>query len=196
MKVGLPYFTKAFSSKTLCLPTVKPHEQKRTLLMVCRGVHFAITPDVMEILLKASNDQALIEIIQETIEEKWEKEWLCQTDKAWDAIHRCLTDGRLEYDNGTFPLNHCILGGENLHHGDNYIISLVRPEKVGAVAEALQSITEQDMRTRYFQLDPIDYDGEIGEDDFDYSWNWFTGLPKLFHKASQKGRAVIFTVDQ
>ncbi len=164
--------------------------------MVCRGVHFAITPQVMDQLLRADGDQDLIEIVQKELEEKWEQEWLCQTDKAWDAIHRCLTDGRLEYDNGTFPLNHCILGGENLHQGDDYIISLVRPEKVGAVAEALQSVTEQEMRARYFQLDPSDYDYEICEDDFHYSWDWFTGLPPLFLKAGQQGRAVVFTVDQ
>ena len=37
----------------------------------------------------------MLDIVQEEIEEPWDEEWLLEMDKAWDAIHRCLTDGRL-----------------------------------------------------------------------------------------------------
>jgi hypothetical protein len=164
--------------------------------MACRGVHFAINPEETNKLLSASDDDELIEVIQDEIEEKWDEDWLRETDKAWDAIHRCLTDGKLEFSNGSFPLNACIMGGQQLHKGDDYIISLVHPSKVSEVASALVKVTKQEMREKYFSLDPKDYDGEIGEDDFRYTWEWFSGLPDLFQKAADDGRAMLFTVNQ
>jgi hypothetical protein len=111
--------------------------------MASRGVLFAILPSTMERLLEARTDEALLSIIQDEIEEKWDKGWLYQTDKAWDAIHRTLTDGRLGFDNGTFPLTAAILGGEQLYRGDDYIVSLVRPDAVGAVASELAAIDRE-----------------------------------------------------
>lgn len=54
------------------------------------------------------------------VEERWEKTegYVCETDKARDAIHRYLTDGKLEFENGTDPLRLTILGGEQLHPDD------------------------------------------------------------------------------
>lgn len=69
--------------------------------MACRGVHFAIDNKAYEKLLTAGSDDAVIEIVQEEIEEEWDEKWLRETDKAWDAIHRCLTDGKLEWDSGS-----------------------------------------------------------------------------------------------
>jgi len=59
--------------------------------VACRGVHFAITESDAARLLGAPDDTRVLEIIQDEIEEQWDEEWLYQTDKAWDAIHRCLT---------------------------------------------------------------------------------------------------------
>ncbi len=162
--------------------------------MACRGVHFAITHETMNRLLEAGTDEQRRAIIEE-IESAWDKDWLCQTDKAWDAIHRCLTDGKLEWQNGAFPLNACVLGGQQLHQGDDYIISLVKPEKVPPITSALSAVTKDMMRQNYFNLDKSDYDGPFGEDDYQYTWSWFEGLLRLFQKASQNHRAVIFTVD-
>jgi hypothetical protein len=36
----------------------------------------------------------------EEIEETWEEPFVVESDKAWDAIHRCLTDGSLLYAGG------------------------------------------------------------------------------------------------
>jgi hypothetical protein len=58
-----------------------------------------------------------------------------EIDKAWDAIHRALTDGTLEP--GAFPLGRAILGGRQLHRGDDYIVALVTKLEVPAVAGAL-----------------------------------------------------------
>lgn len=84
--------------------------------MARRGVHFAITVDDLTALRSAEGDGAVMTVI-EAIETRWEKEagLICETDKAWEAIHRCLTDGRLTFDGGTDPLRLCILGGEQLY---------------------------------------------------------------------------------
>lgn len=164
--------------------------------MACRGVHFAISESQYQRLISAKSDEALIEIIQEDIEEKWDKEWLHETDKAWDAIHRCLTDGKLEWENGEFPLKAAIVGGELLHKGDDYIVSVVSPDKVLSVAEALQDVGEAELKNGYDKIEQSDYDGEIGKEDFEYTLDWFKGLPDLFSRAANAGRAVVFSVDQ
>ena len=83
-----------------------------------------------------------------------------------------------------------------LHSKDSYIISLVRPEQVREVAAALSQVTKEWLRERYDALDPDHYEGDIGDDDFEYTWDWFTGLPALFGNAANAGRAVVFVVDQ
>jgi uncharacterized protein DUF1877 len=164
--------------------------------MAARGVHFAITSDQLGSVLAASSDQDLMGVI-ERIEEAWDKEYLAESDKAWEAIHRCLTDGSLLYESGEYPLNHVICGGRQLHRGDDYTVSLVAPEQVKDVSAAIDPLTEQWMRERYFSmLKPDSYGGEIGEEDFGYTWTWFENVRDLYRKAAAGGRAVIFTVDQ
>ncbi|GHC12684.1 DUF1877 family protein [Cerasicoccus arenae] len=165
--------------------------------MACRGVHFAITDDDLKALRAAESDEALIEIIQEEIEERWEKDagFVCETDKAWDAIHRCLTDGRLEFENGTEPLRLCILGGEQLYSGEDYIVSLVPHEKLRTLADSLKRVTAEFMGQRYSEL-PDDYGTGKSQEDCQYTWDWYSGLPLFFDQAEKAGRHVIFTVDQ
>ena len=38
------------------------------------------------------------------------------------------------------------------------------------------------------------FDGDIGELDFEYTWDWFENVRELYRKAATQGRAVIFTV--
>jgi hypothetical protein len=39
-------------------------------------------------------------------------EMKAESDKAWDAMHCALTDGRITWDNCFNPLNHVVLGDE------------------------------------------------------------------------------------
>jgi hypothetical protein len=149
----------------------------------------------MTALLAATGDGALMEILED-IEEAWDEERLAESDKAWDAIHRCLTDGSLLYESGEYPLNHVVCGGRQLHDGDDYTVSLVAPDQVRDVAAALAPVTKEWLRERYFSLlSPDDYAGSIDDEDFDYTWDWFTRIRDLYRKAVREGRAVVFTVD-
>ncbi|MEO0477290.1 MAG: DUF1877 family protein, partial [Planctomycetota bacterium] len=110
--------------------------------MPCRGVYFALTDEQENQLLSlVGNDEAVINYIQMEIEEQWDRDWLCETDKAWDAIHRCLTDGRLTYESTT-PLHKVVLGGQYLYQGDGYIASFVPVSDLVVIASELVGITE------------------------------------------------------
>ena len=164
--------------------------------MGCRGVHFALTDgDEQRLLSAAGDDDALLDLIQEEIEERGDKEWLQETDKAWDAIHRCLTDGTLSFAPKS-ARHKCILGGRRMYSGDDYIISYLTADEVREVAEAIAPITETALRERYFKIDESDYDEPVSEEDCGYTWDWFEPLKTFFAKAAAANRAVVFTVDQ
>ena len=135
------------------------------------------------------------EIIQEDIEARWDEEWLQAVDKAWDAIHRCLTDGTLRCK-GKSVLEKCVLGGQQLHAGEDYIVSFLATDEVHAVCEACQGLTKDWFLQRYSDLESSDYDGPVGQTDFEYTWEYFEELRQFLRKSAEAGKAVVFTVDQ
>ncbi len=163
--------------------------------MAGRGVFFAITSEKAASFRDASDDDALIELVEE-IEEAWDDDNLAECDKAWDAMHRLLTDGALEFGNGSEPLCHCVLGPDQLHDGDDYIVSLVPPDRVKAVSKALTDITEAWFTGRYRTVVPHDYAPEYGDEDREYTWEYFQAVRELYRKAAERDRFVLFTVDQ
>jgi hypothetical protein len=163
--------------------------------MACRGVYFALTADESKQLLAAEDNEAVLASL-ESIARKGDEAWLQTTDKCWDAMHRALSNGTLYYDEGEYPLNHAVLGGEHLYDGDDYIVSYVPPKEVKDVAAALEPLTEQEFRRRYDAIDPDDYDGEHGEVDFQATWEHLRFVRDLYRKAASAGRAVVFKVDQ
>lgn len=118
-------------------------------------------------LLAADGDDDLVEVVEE-IEESSYGEWSRGTDKTWDVIHRCLTDGALAFDNGHYPLSHVVLGGRQLQGDDGYVVALVTAEQVVDVAQALDGVDETWTRELFFGLGFDDYDGVRDEDDFRY----------------------------
>lgn len=113
---------------------------------------FALTAD-QEAALIATRDDAEVHTFLEDLDMgDWDGEPLyCGTDKAWDAMHRCLSDGTLGSGRRLSPLDLTVLGGGHHYEGD---------------------------------------------EDFKYTWYWFTQVRDFYRKAAAVGRAVIFTVDQ
>jgi hypothetical protein len=161
--------------------------------MGCRGVHFAITSEQADQLLAADDDEELVGLV-EAIEEEWDAAY--ETDKAWDALHRCLSNGTLNVLEGEPPLNRAFFGGKVLNEDDEYFVVLVTPAEVREVAAALGKVSESWLRSRYFDLSFPDYQGEKSEEDWGYTWSHFQGLPEFFAQAAKNERHVIFTVDQ
>jgi hypothetical protein len=162
-------------------------------VMSARGVHFAVSKTQVDALLAAKSDRKVLEIVEQ-IEEAWQKPLLVESDKAWDAIHRCLTDGSLLYESGEYPLNLCICGGLQLYEKRGYTVSFVFLDQVQDVAEALSQVTRQWMRQQYDLMDD-DYDGEKDDEDFRYVWSNFLDVREFYRRAAKANRAVIFTVD-
>ena len=158
------------------------------------GVHLAIGEEVVSRLLAAEDDADVISIVGQ-VEECLDPRYLFSTDRAWDALHRCLTNGTLALDGGSFPLSHVVLGGVQLCEDDGHLVSLVRPDQVPAVADALTPIDRQWLRTRYNSFDFPGYRRVRGDEDFEYTWGSLGGLADFFHAAAQDRRAVIFMVE-
>jgi hypothetical protein len=146
--------------------------------------------------LAATSDDEVLAIVQEEIEERWDEAWLVQLDKAWDAIHRCLSDGALILNGASRPRSLAVLGGRQLHAGDDYVIALVNPDEVKEVAAAIAVIKEAWLRERYDAIDAHGYGRPKSPEDFDYTWDYFQSLAPFFRRAGEAGRYVIFTVDQ
>jgi hypothetical protein len=162
--------------------------------MAGRGVHFAVNKARAKALLSAKSNRKLMAFI-DAIEEAWEKPFVAESDKAWDAIHRCLTDGSLLYVSGKYPLNHCICGGRQLYRGAGCTVSFVSSAEVRDVATALKKVTKSWMQKQYSSIDPEEYEFELGDEDFQYVWSCFLDVRRFFAKAAKAGRAVIFTAD-
>jgi hypothetical protein len=166
--------------------------------MGCLGAHFALTQEEVAGLQAIENEQERLEHLVEVEEDYFSnfRDYLAESDKAWDAMHRALADGEMTWDGGEYPLNHVVLGSELLYTGSDYIMSLKTPEQVRDVAAALPGITESEFRRRYFAINPDSYGFPISEDDFQYTWDWFQGVRDLYLRAAKETRYVLFSADQ
>ena len=160
-----------------------------------RGVLFALNAEDGVQVAEAESDADVISVV-ERLEERWDGSWLEELDKAWDALHRCLSDGTLNEDGGDYPLSFAIFGGEPALDKHGYIVRYVDPEEVVAVSDALNSVDEQWLRQRYNTLAFIGYQGVRSEEDLAYTVASLPGLRSFYQRAAAAGRAVIFTVDQ
>lgn len=167
--------------------------------MACLGVLFSLDEKTVSKLKSIKSDEDRLAFLQEDIEETImgnEPEWFAELDKSWEALHRSLTDGKFEWSNGTFPLNHVILGGQQIYQEDDYIMSLKTPEQVEKIAEAIVAVSESDLRTGYNKIDSKDYGCDLTDEDFEYTWTWFYESLEFWKKAASEKRFVLFTADQ
>lgn len=164
-------------------------------VMIGLGVHFALTDEEAGRLLALEGNLAIMAFVEE-IEGGADQGRCYSSDNSWDALHRCLSNGTIYYDEGDYPLNRAVLGGKHLYDADDYVVAYVAPNEVKDVAAAMSSISDQDLRTRYDLIDPDDYDGKHGGEDFKVTLEKFQGLRDFYQKSAAAGRAVVFTVEQ
>lgn len=117
--------------------------------MSCLGVFFALSePDERRLLLYGDQDDEVLELVEEDFEHWYEEEWKCQVDKSWDAIHRCLSGGQLNFD-GTDVLSKVVLGGRQLHSESNYIVAYKAAKEVRQISTELSRINADVIRASY-----------------------------------------------
>ena len=165
-----------------------------------RGTVYAITPDEAERLLALVGDDAAVarEALDLYSFDRAKSHFIAPLDKAWDVIHRCLTDGTLrDLGKGATPLSWCLLGGKSLHAGKEFIICYVTPDQVPLVSEALDKIEPAWLVGRYqSNLQSSGYAGPISNEDFEYTWDYFTSVRNLYTKAAAANRGIVFVTDQ
>ena len=157
------------------------------------GVHYAITAEQQEGLLKQAGDKAKMEYFGNEIEANWAEEHGQITDTAWEAIHCCLTGtAKPDPKAGEPPLNLAILGGQQVLKSEKeHIIRLIEADQVKAVADALKPLDKAWMQGMFEKHSPDD-----GQDVIDVTWDWFEKLRKFYANAARNGRPVLFTADQ
>ena len=165
--------------------------------MVARGVHFALT-EIDERRLFDCPEAERVSLIGDDIENRYftgMQEWACETDKAWDAIHRAFNNSGLDYEYRS-PLHGVILGGRPLYFGEDYIISYKDKKRVREIAPALVQVDLAAFRELYFKIDQEKYGYPLSEEDFEYSWDGLSALKEFYKRAVRYERPVIFTTDQ
>lgn len=163
--------------------------------MSCLGGFRAITKEELDRLRSVPRADRVPDYLDEM-----EMVDSCDLDKAWDAIHRALTNGKLEFGGKNPPGCWVILGGEALR-GDregeeDYIITCKTPEQVQRLYWFLLKLTEEKFRELYFAIDPEEYGFELSEDDFDYTWSCLGDCIQFFKRTVNRGLWVLFDVDQ
>lgn len=101
--------------------------------MSCLGVLFSLEKKEIDKLKSFESDKERLDYLHQEIEETYFREYpgrVAELDKSWDALHRSLTDGKLEFTNGIFPLSHVVLGGDILYTSGDYIMTLKSPDRV------------------------------------------------------------------
>ena len=159
------------------------------------GVHFALTAAQLKKLhALEGDDDGILEFMSE-VEEKWDRAWLVETDKSWDAMHRALTNGKLTFASGKkyAPLGFTILGGASLVDDEDETVVLLEPAQVADAAAALNGVTEAEFRGWYFKRCK-GYAPEFGEEDCAYTWSNLEDVRVFFAKAAKAKRAVVFAV--
>jgi hypothetical protein len=160
--------------------------------MYGRGYLFAITDDALEEFLGKRSADARERWIGGLLE-AWDPAYAAEVDKAWPAIHRCLSTAA----HGEPPeqaLRTVLLGGIAVSASASRVASIVGREAVPKVAEALARILEPELRQRFY--DSLDHDAEAESEELEflYTWQWFERVRDLYRRAAGEGRAVLFTV--
>jgi hypothetical protein len=151
--------------------------------MAMLGVHFAVTATQERALVDAAKNDKVGELLED-LEEEWDDDAMkVDSDKAWDAVHRCLGE--------EYPLSHAVLGGEDLHE-DHWVV-YVTADQVRDVAAALHGLDRAWLRGRFDAFDKHGYDGRGDDDDFEYTWSNFADIQAFYDRAAGAGRAVVFT---
>lgn len=163
--------------------------------MGCLGGFRAITKEELDKLRSVPRADRVPDYLDEM-----DQEDSCDLDKAWDAIHRALTNGKLEYGGKNPPGCWVILGGEVLR-GDregeeDYIVTCKNPHQAKRIYQFLQELTEEAFCKLYFAIDPEEYGFELSEEDFEYTWYYLSDSIPFWKNAAEKQLWVLFDVDQ
>jgi hypothetical protein len=171
--------------------------------MACRGYYTALLPDEAAALRAAADVDTLLEQLNDIYPAADADGRIQSVDKSWDAMHRVLCGGWLDAVHGEPAFRACVLGGTQLSDRDDWIISFVEADLVKEVTKAIEGVEEAWFREQYFALrrNPPGlsvhrYEVDLTEQDFEYTWAYFSEVRDFYRRAAERGLSVIFAVDQ
>jgi hypothetical protein len=163
-------------------------------------MHSAITAEQRAHLEALPNGEERFFYLADEIFEEVGEAFQQEMDKSWDSIHRCLTQSppgaeMIYSEDGTYPLKLAILGGKDLSDDPSYIVTLIEPHQVPDLAQAMAGISRERFTELYWHH-CRDYAPEFGEQDLEYSLEYFEYLRDFLARIAPTGRAVVFFADQ
>lgn len=171
--------------------------------MACRGWYTALLPDEQTAVTTAPDLDELLQKLNEIYPTADVDGRIQSVDKSWDAMHRVLCGGWLDTTHGDKVLRACVLGGRQLSSRNDWVISFVEAPLVAQIAEATADLNEPYFREQYFALhrDPPGlrvrrYEIELTQEDYEYTWAYFTEVRDFYRRAAKRGISTIFAVDQ
>lgn len=163
--------------------------------MLGRGYYLALAREHAKRLFGIKEDAPLAAFMEElkTAPEMKKSGRALDIGKAWDPLHRIMTDGELDPGGGDFPGNQVVLGGKQLHHAEDFSAILIRPDIVAFVSEALNELKQAEVREKFENL-PATYTQPRGDKEFIELWLAITLMRPFFDAAAENLEAVVFTV--
>jgi hypothetical protein len=167
--------------------------------MTMRGVHFAVSDATLMYLVSIPSVDERVALISNVVEDGWDAEKRCDTDKAWGLIHATLQNtspcaDSLERSSDR-PPSWVILGREYINSPDNYIVGLTHAADVGEVFAHLSGLSRPEFEIRLEHLAEQHGCDNIGRSDIEYAAHWYERLVAFFERAAAAELNVIFTVD-
>jgi hypothetical protein len=146
-------------------------------------------------LLSFADPRALVSWVANTVEERWDADWLHEIDKMWFPVHYCL-HGAADFPvSGTAAEAKAVFGGQALGVPNLYRIDYKNRDLVGLIASALARMRDDAVRARAGLVDRKDYTGPQPYDLKVSVVDEIRALAAFYRKAADADRAVIFTVD-
>lgn len=159
------------------------------------GLFFAVTADLGSRVREQAEAEAAADLMDHHHAELDAAGWAQSTEEAWDAIHRCLTDGTLRY--GDDVAHSCVLGtGWFRCESEGPTVNVLDADEVREAAAYLRGIDETALRARYAGIDRPGYRFHKPPADFEYVWHWFVQLRAFYRRAAEAERWVVFVADQ
>jgi hypothetical protein len=148
----------------------------------------------MRWLLSQNDDSTLLDSIH-SIEETSDDQHRLSLWKDWTIIQCCVSDGTCNPKGGSYPLNHCILGGQHLlPPNDGYMAVLVKPSEVVDVDVAL-SVRDRSWFRRRIHIS-FSGDEAISDNALDQLCDQFDSIKAFYRVSAEAGTAVLFTTDE
>lgn len=130
---------------------------------------------------------------QDVLNSAFEGEESIDIDKAWDMLHRCLNEGKLEPLRSTLEAK-AIYGDAHIE-GTGEATFLLTQDNVTTVSRALADFNDSEIEKHLSQLNA---DDDVycmsGDGDEDYVLQGLNRLRRFYKKASDDGKAVVIVI--